>query len=161
MGLAFLYLALGTYDIYKEERRTRSIPMFLNMALSARSSIRTISRLQQAVRCFSNSSRRLSASGSTTNDNPVPVNTTLRPSTATNATETNAIPTSPTHGQDRALVEDPVEGEQMRVQQAPNRLQTWSRSQRPRSDAMTGPRFEQMIVETQACRLIRYNENTS
>jgi len=29
------------------------------------------------------------------------------------------------------------------VQQAPNRSGVWSRSQKPRSEAMTGPRFEQ------------------
>ncbi|KAK0621425.1 NADH:ubiquinone oxidoreductase 18.4kD subunit [Bombardia bombarda] len=29
------------------------------------------------------------------------------------------------------------------VQQAPNRAEVWSRSQKPRSQAMTGPRFEQ------------------
>jgi NADH dehydrogenase (ubiquinone) Fe-S protein 6 len=29
------------------------------------------------------------------------------------------------------------------VEQAPNRVETWSRSQKPRSTAMSGPRFEQ------------------
>ncbi|KAL2752671.1 hypothetical protein ACRALDRAFT_2113153 [Sodiomyces alcalophilus JCM 7366] len=29
------------------------------------------------------------------------------------------------------------------ISQAPNRTEVWSRSQRPRADAMTGPRFEQ------------------
>lgn len=29
------------------------------------------------------------------------------------------------------------------ISQAPNRTGVWSRSQRPRADAMTGPRFEQ------------------
>ncbi|KAG6073355.1 hypothetical protein E4U16_003237 [Claviceps sp. LM84 group G4] len=31
----------------------------------------------------------------------------------------------------------------MPIEQAPNRTGVWSRSQRPRSEAMTGPRFEQ------------------
>lgn len=33
--------------------------------------------------------------------------------------------------------------------QAPNRKEIWSRSQRPRSEAMTGPRFEQTDFELQ------------
>ncbi|KAK4204489.1 zinc-finger domain-containing protein [Triangularia verruculosa] len=35
------------------------------------------------------------------------------------------------------------------VQQAPNRTEVWSRTQRPRADAMTGPRFEQTDLENQ------------
>lgn len=35
------------------------------------------------------------------------------------------------------------------VNQAPNRLGVWSRSQKPRSQAMTGPRFEQTDFDLQ------------
>ncbi|KAK3939920.1 hypothetical protein QBC46DRAFT_386614 [Diplogelasinospora grovesii] len=35
------------------------------------------------------------------------------------------------------------------LKQAPNRAEVWSRSQRPRSMAMTGPRFEQTDFEKQ------------
>ncbi|KAM0284832.1 hypothetical protein ACHAQH_001753 [Verticillium albo-atrum] len=35
------------------------------------------------------------------------------------------------------------------VQQAPNRAGIWSRSQRPRAEAMTGPRFEQSNFDLQ------------
>jgi len=35
------------------------------------------------------------------------------------------------------------------VYQAPNRAGIWSRSQRPRSEAMTGPRFEQTDFDLQ------------
>ncbi|GAB1320304.1 hypothetical protein MFIFM68171_10514 [Madurella fahalii] len=35
------------------------------------------------------------------------------------------------------------------VSQAPNRAEVWSRSQQPRSTAMTGPRFEQTDFELQ------------
>ena len=35
------------------------------------------------------------------------------------------------------------------VSQAPNRADVWSRSQKPRSKAMTGPRFEQTIFDLQ------------
>ncbi|CDK25826.1 unnamed protein product [Kuraishia capsulata CBS 1993] len=35
------------------------------------------------------------------------------------------------------------------TQQAPNRIAPWSKSQRPRSEAMTGPRFEGKDLEKQ------------
>jgi NADH dehydrogenase (ubiquinone) Fe-S protein 6 len=50
---------------------------------------------------------------------------------------------------DHALQENVGEGEKMRVMQAPNRSATWSRSQNPRAKAMSGPRFEQTIMELQ------------
>jgi NADH dehydrogenase (ubiquinone) Fe-S protein 6 len=36
-----------------------------------------------------------------------------------------------------------VENQERGLKQAPNRTEIWSRSQRPRAQAMTGPRFEQ------------------
>ncbi|KAI9809488.1 MAG: hypothetical protein M1826_003879 [Phylliscum demangeonii] len=50
---------------------------------------------------------------------------------------------------DAAHQEQPADAERQRVRQAPNRAQVWSRSQRPRSQAMVGPRFEQTIMEWQ------------
>jgi len=45
------------------------------------------------------------------------------------------------------------------IQQAPNRTETWSRSQQVRSQAMTGPRFEQTNFDLQVsehqCRTYR------
>jgi NADH dehydrogenase (ubiquinone) Fe-S protein 6 len=35
------------------------------------------------------------------------------------------------------------------INQAPNRVEPWSRSQQPRSKAMTGPRFEQTNFDEQ------------
>lgn len=35
------------------------------------------------------------------------------------------------------------------IEQAPNRVDIWSRSQKPRSKAMTGPRFEQTDFDLQ------------
>ena len=35
------------------------------------------------------------------------------------------------------------------INQAPNRLGVWSRSQKPRAQAMTGPRFEQTDFDLQ------------
>ncbi|KAI6785736.1 Lactobacillus shifted protein-like protein [Emericellopsis cladophorae] len=41
------------------------------------------------------------------------------------------------------------ESKPLEVNQAPNRLGVWSRNQRPRSEAMTGPRFEQTDFDLQ------------
>lgn len=50
---------------------------------------------------------------------------------------------------DAKLVEKPAEAEQNRQLQAPNRGSTWAANQRPREEAMTGPRFEQTIMQLQ------------
>jgi NADH dehydrogenase (ubiquinone) Fe-S protein 6 len=55
---------------------------------------------------------------------------------------------------DAPLQEMVPEAEKMRTLQAPNRAKPWSRSQMPRELAMTGPRFEQTIIEAQV-RTIR------
>lgn len=62
---------------------------------------------------------------------------------------------------DAKLVEKPVEGEQNRQMQAPNRASTWAQSQEPRAEAMTGPRFEQTIFELQVSILDRLYWNLS
>ncbi|WPH03918.1 NADH-ubiquinone oxidoreductase [Acrodontium crateriforme] len=62
---------------------------------------------------------------------------------------TNALPTSSAGSHDRALQENPEDGEALRVQQSPNRATTWSRNQQPRDKAMVGPRFEQTIIKDQ------------
>lgn len=41
------------------------------------------------------------------------------------------------------------ESKPVEISQAPNRLGVWSRSQKPRSQAMTGPRFEQTDFSVQ------------
>jgi hypothetical protein len=45
------------------------------------------------------------------------------------------------------------ETQPVEINQAPNRAGVWSRSQRPRSQAMTGPRFEQtdFSLQVRAC----------
>ena len=46
------------------------------------------------------------------------------------------------------------------IEQAPNRAEVWSRSQKPRSKAMTGPRFEQTDFSVQVSgRLYETREN--
>ncbi|KAF7563797.1 hypothetical protein G7046_g300 [Stylonectria norvegica] len=54
-----------------------------------------------------------------------------------------AVPTKPT--ETSPTVDEPAVG----ISQAPNRLGIWSRSQRPRETAMTGPRFEQTDFSVQ------------
>ena len=70
-----------------------------------------------------------------------------------NVSDSNALPISPQglRDSDRPLQEVPEDSERQRVMQAPNREGVWSRSQQPRERAMSGPRFEQTIMEYQVC----------
>jgi NADH dehydrogenase (ubiquinone) Fe-S protein 6 len=68
-----------------------------------------------------------------------------------NVSATNETPTNPGGAHDSPLIETVEEAEKMRTMQAPNRAGIWSRSQRPREQAMVGPRFEQTIMEDQVC----------
>jgi NADH dehydrogenase (ubiquinone) Fe-S protein 6 len=63
--------------------------------------------------------------------------------------ETNATATSSEGSFDKVLQESVEQAEKLRKQQAPNRQGIWSRSQQPREIAMSGPRFEQTIIEDQ------------
>lgn len=56
--------------------------------------------------------------------------------------------------QDGDLQELPEDAERQRVMQAPNRKGVWSRSQQPRERAMSGPRFEQTLMEFQVGFLV-------
>lgn len=67
-----------------------------------------------------------------------------------NVSKTNELPIE-SHHKDEAMQESVEEGEKLRVAQAPNRQNVWSRSQNPRAKAMSGPRFEQTIMEYQVC----------
>lgn len=51
--------------------------------------------------------------------------------------------------QEERISETVEKGEKARTLQAPNRAGIWSRSQNPRAKAMSGPRFEQTIMELQ------------
>ncbi|KAK3110140.1 hypothetical protein LTR53_015881 [Teratosphaeriaceae sp. CCFEE 6253] len=91
------------------------------------------------------------ASSSHSADNPIPANdpnpkpahSPVYPNT------TNAVATSSEGSSDKLLQESAELGEERRVMQAPNRKGIWSRSQKPRAEAMVGPRFEQTIMEDQ------------
>lgn len=50
---------------------------------------------------------------------------------------------------DQPLQELVSDAEKRRQMQAPNRRSVWSRNQMPREVAMSGPRFEQTIMEVQ------------
>ena len=81
----------------------------------------------------------------------LPTNDPLPPKPAQNVSESNAVPISPQGLRDEEipLQEMPEDSERQRVMQAPNRQDPWSRSQQPRERAMSGPRFEQTIMEYQ------------
>ena len=81
----------------------------------------------------------------------IPTNDPSPPAPVQNVSDSNAVPISPQglRDGDRPLQEMPEDSERQRVMQAPNRKEVWSRSQQPRERAMSGPRFEQTIMEYQ------------
>jgi NADH dehydrogenase (ubiquinone) Fe-S protein 6 len=72
------------------------------------------------------------------------------PKDVPNVSKSNELPIETPH-RDARIQESMEDAEKLRVQQAPNRTGVWSRSQNPRAQAMTGPRFEQTIMEYQVC----------
>jgi NADH dehydrogenase (ubiquinone) Fe-S protein 6 len=86
----------------------------------------------------------------------VPANDPVARKEVQTISETNATATSSEGAFDKVLQESFEQGEKLRKQQAPNRQGIWSRSQQPREIAMSGPRFEQTIIEDQvrhSCQL--------
>jgi NADH dehydrogenase (ubiquinone) Fe-S protein 6 len=76
------------------------------------------------------------------------INDTSPPKEVPNVSKTNELPIETPH-RDARISEAVEKGEELRVPQAPNRATVWSRSQNPRAKAMSGPRFEQTIMELQ------------
>ncbi len=70
------------------------------------------------------------------------------PKDVPNVSKTNELPvkTPQTGG---TLQENEQDAEKLRVMQSPNRAGVWARSQNPRAKAMSGPRFEQTIMDLQ------------
>ncbi|KAJ9661053.1 hypothetical protein H2198_002212 [Neophaeococcomyces mojaviensis] len=66
-----------------------------------------------------------------------------------NVSKTNETPVDSYGVGDKPLQELVPDAEKRRVMQAPNRKDVWSRSQMPRDLGMSGPRFEQTIMEAQ------------
>ena len=92
---------------------------------------------------------RATYASTATSSNQVPANDPVKRDPKPNVSETNATATSSEGSFDKVLQEDVVSAEKMRTLQAPNYKGTWSRSQQPREVAMSGPRFEQSIMEDQ------------
>ncbi|OCK75898.1 NADH-ubiquinone oxidoreductase [Lepidopterella palustris CBS 459.81] len=89
-----------------------------------------------------------------TSVNQIPANDPNPKAPKPNVSATNAAPTSSEGSFDQILQESVEKGEELRVMQAPNRQApnrkgVWSRNQQLREVAMTGPRFEQTIMEDQ------------
>ncbi|KAL8943703.1 MAG: hypothetical protein Q9216_000902 [Gyalolechia sp. 2 TL-2023] len=91
--------------------------------------------------------QRFYATSDRTSDK-VPTNDPNPPKPVQNVSDTNAVPVE-TGLRDEPLQEMPEDSERQRQLQAPNRAEPWSRSQMPRERAMSGPRFEQTIMEYQ------------
>ena len=98
---------------------------------------------------------RLYSTSDRTSDR-VPTNDPSPPKPVQNVSDSNSVPISPQglRDSDRPLQEMPEDSERQRVMQAPNREGVWSRSQQPRERAMSGPRFEQTIMEYQVCFIV-------
>jgi len=88
-------------------------------------------------------------------ENPVPTNEPNPRAPEKNVSETSGVPTSSAGSFDKVLQEAPALAEERRVMQSPNRASVWSRSQNPRAKAMSGPRFEQAIMEDQVSSPLR------
>ncbi len=114
------------------------------MLSSARSRIPALAaRLPRAV------SRPMSSARMGTGENREQANDPMPPKEPPNVSKTNETGVTAFGAHDGRLVESAEEGERQRQLQAPNRKGIWSRSQQPRDRAMTGPRFEQTIIEHQ------------
>ena len=66
-----------------------------------------------------------------------------------NVSKTNELGVSAMGNKDGVLQETTPAAEKQRQMQAPNRAGVWSRSQQSREVAMSGPRFEQTIMDLQ------------
>ena len=101
-------------------------------------------------RCFSGN-KVVSAGGAGGTDRLDQTNSTKSEAQVPNVSKTNETPVSAMGGRGEPYQELVVEGEKKRTMQAPNRKDVWSKSQMPRELAMSGPRFEQTIMEHQVC----------
>jgi hypothetical protein len=75
------------------------------------------------------------------------------PKNVPNVSKTNELPIE-TPQRDAPIQEYAEEAEKFRVMQSPNRAGIWSRSQNPRANAMSGPRFEQTLIKFQASAIL-------
>ena len=82
-------------------------------------------------------------------ENTVQTNDSSKKEAHPSVSSTNTLPSHAKGNRDQAVSESVEKGLEMKTWQAPNRAGVWSRSQKPRAQAMVGPRFEQTIVEDQ------------
>ena len=135
--------------------RSRASASHGQTALDARIRTSTTTMLQYSTRRLLPAFTRRSAAirayttSSHSTDNPVPANDPNPKQPHTPVSSTNQLPTSSAGTHNQVLQESTEDAEEKRVMQAPNRETVWSRSQKPRSEAMVGPRFEQTIMEDQ------------
>lgn len=95
----------------------------------------------------------LSNQGPGTGENRIQANDPTPPKETPNVSATNEIAVDAYGAQDKPLQESQADAERQRQLQAPNRSGIWSRNQQERSVAMSGPRFEQTIMETQVIQV--------
>src|SRR2546421_7295057 len=117
------------------------------MLSSARSRIPAL-----AARLARTSLRPATTASAGTGENREQANDPTPPKEPPNVSKTNEVGVTPVGSHDGVLQESAAEGERQRQLQAPNRSNIWSMSQQPRDRAMTGPRFEQTIMEHQVGR---------
>jgi NADH dehydrogenase (ubiquinone) Fe-S protein 6 len=113
-------------------------------ALSSTWAPRVASQSRTTAAAYSTTVPRFSENNIQAND---PTPRTPKP----NVSETNATPVDSMGEWDVALQESTDVAERVRTLQAPNRAATWAASQRPREEAMSGPRFEQTMMHLQVC----------
>lgn len=100
------------------------------------------------IRSLSSTTRRpVEAAG--TGENREQANDPTPTKDTPNVSKTNETAVSSRGAYDHTLQETTQEAEKKRQMQAPNRAGVWSRNQMPRELAMSGPRFEQTIMEMQ------------
>lgn len=111
----------------------------------ARTSLRAV---RPATRSLTTTTRlRNQASG--TGENREQANDPTPRKETANVSKTNETAVTAMGSKDGALQESAQEAEKQRQMQAPNRAGVWSRNQNPREVAMSGPRFEQTIIDEQ------------
>ncbi|OJD11078.1 hypothetical protein AJ78_08078 [Emergomyces pasteurianus Ep9510] len=82
-------------------------------------------------------------------ENAIPTNDPNPRKKVSPVSASNAVPTDAMGAQDQPLQESVEQARRELAKQAPNRTAIWAKSQQPREKAMTGPRFEQTIMEYQ------------
>merc|ERR1711939_1010139 len=114
-------------------------------ACCARASLRAA---RPATRSFATSTR-LQRQGPGTGENFEQANDPTPRKLTPNVSQTNAEGVTAMGNRDGVLQQSVESQEKQRQMQAPNRARPWSRNQQAREVAMSGPRFEQTIMDLQ------------